>query len=167
MELFVMQAQLLSESQSNLRETLFVLVTKLCTLPSLGEQSFRLLTDFAQSGVEVRQNIALQIERNVVRNMNDKMYSEISPHLLDGLRVFVETTGCSVLLRTMYLKGTFRKWLIQASSQILDGKSDATNRDAAIMLFSEGLQGSNIETADCLYPHLQNIFLNTKTNQSV
>lgn len=184
-ETFTSNATMLAENFDNLRDSMFSVLAKLCCIPThnFGLHCFCILRDLMLSGDQLRSRITFHIDNEIIRKIQQENFDSKTLVILDGLRLLVEKTGETELLFPLYEKPLFQKWLRYVSSQ-LTGKKNQQNsarfesrmlpppEDAIVMLFATGLQEKvwlNMceiqKNKKTLYPHVQNIILNTSSEQ--
>jgi hypothetical protein len=142
---------MLIENFDNLRESMFSVLAKLCSIPThnFGLHCFCILREHMLSGNELRERIKYHVDNEIVKKLENDTFDSKTIMLLDGLRMLVEKSGETGLLYPLYQKPVFKKWLRYVSSQltgkknILDKtllKKAGSTKDAIVMLFSVGLQ---------------------------
>lgn len=142
---------MLIENFDNLRESMFCVLAKLCSIPThnFGLHCFCILREHMLSGSERRERIKYHVDNEIVKKLEHDTFDSKTIMLLDGLRMLVEKSGDTGLLYPLYQKQVFNNWLRYASSQ-LTGKKNVQDKtllkkagsatDAIVILFSVGLQ---------------------------
>ena len=116
---------MLIENFDNLRESMFSVLAKLCSIPThnFGLHCFCILRDLMLSGEDLRQRINYHVDNEIVKKLLNDTFDNKTVVLLQGLTLLVEKSGETGLLHPLYQKSVFKKWLRYVSSQLTGMKN--------------------------------------------